>query len=185
MRRITSERGRPSAEAASRSGLGTSASMSSVVRSTTGITITASARQPAIEAEFTAYLKNAPEDAWAYYHYGVIQYTRAQAEHRGDCPEAVADLNHALRLNPNLAEAHYELGLIALSQGRLDQGIASLEKAVSLNPQLASAHYRLGLAYQRAGNTARAKAELDLFRALKSEAPYRARVLESLSTMGR
>ena len=32
MRRITSERGRPSAEAASRSGLGTSSSMSSVVR---------------------------------------------------------------------------------------------------------------------------------------------------------
>jgi tetratricopeptide (TPR) repeat protein len=145
----------------------------------------AEARQPAIEAAFATYLKNNPEDAWAFYHYGVIQYTRAQAEHRGDCSEAVASLNHALRLSPNLAEAQYELGLIALSQGKLDQGIASLEKAVSLNPQLASAHYRLGLAYQRAGNTTRAKAELDLFRALKSEAPYRARVLESLSTMAR
>jgi tetratricopeptide (TPR) repeat protein len=139
----------------------------------------AGARQPSIEAAFTAYLKNNPEDAWAYYHYGVIQYTRTQV------PEAVVSLNHALRLNPNLAEAHYELGLIALSQGKADQGIASLEKAVSLNPQLASAHYRLGLAYQREGNTARAKAELDLFRALKSEAPYRARVLDSLSTLGR
>ena len=48
MRLITSERGRPSAEAASRSGLGTSSSMSSVVRSTTGMTITASASAPAI-----------------------------------------------------------------------------------------------------------------------------------------
>ncbi len=47
IRLMTSERGRPSAEAASRSGLGTSNSMSSVVRTTTGITITASANEPA------------------------------------------------------------------------------------------------------------------------------------------
>ena len=45
---MTSERGRPSALAASRSGFGTSSSMSSVVRSTTGMTITASASAPAI-----------------------------------------------------------------------------------------------------------------------------------------
>ena len=141
--------------------------------------------QPAIEAAFASYLKGAPQDAWAYYHYGAILYNRAQAEGRRDCSEAVTSLNQALRLNPNFAEAHYELGLIALSQGRMDQSVASLEKAIRFNPQLAAAHYRLGLAYQRTGNTARAKEELDRFRALKDEAPYRAQVLESLATMGR
>jgi tetratricopeptide (TPR) repeat protein len=140
--------------------------------------------QPAIEAAFDKYLQGATGDAWAYYHYGAILYTRAQADGRSDCPEAVTSLHRALQVNPKLAEAHYELGLIALAQGKIDQSIASLEKAISLDPQLAAAHYRLGIAYQRMGNAARAKGELDRFRALKKEAPYRARVLESLAGMG-
>ena len=44
---IISERGRPIEAAASRSVSGTSISMSSVVRTTTGMTITASATAPA------------------------------------------------------------------------------------------------------------------------------------------
>ncbi len=47
MRLITTARGRPSAIAASRSWFGTSVSMSSVVRTTTGMTMTASATAPA------------------------------------------------------------------------------------------------------------------------------------------
>jgi tetratricopeptide (TPR) repeat protein len=141
--------------------------------------------QPAIETAFAGYLKNAPQDAWACYHYAVILYTRAQAEGGRDCPEAVRNLNQALRLNSNFAEAYYELGLIALAEKKYEQGIASLEKAISLNPQLAAAHYRLGLAYQRMGNAAHAKEELDKFRALKNDAPYRAQVLESMAGMSR
>ena len=48
MWRIISERGRPIEAAASRRLFGTSISMSSVVRTTTGITITASATAPAM-----------------------------------------------------------------------------------------------------------------------------------------
>ena len=79
------------------------------------------------------------------------------------------NLNQALRLNPNLAEAQAQLGLIALDQGHTEQGIHALEKAVTLDPSLGQAHYRLGLAFQKLGNSARAKEELDRFRALKNE----------------
>jgi Tfp pilus assembly protein PilF len=78
-----------------------------------------------------------------------------------------------------------QLGLVALAQNKTQQGIAALEKAVSLDPRLAAAHYRLGLAYQRVGNTAGAKEEMDRFRALKDDARYSGRVLESLGSMGR
>src|SRR5204862_1314155 len=50
-RMIMYERGRPSAVTASRSGPGTRSSMSSVVRTTTGTTITASAKAPADAGE--------------------------------------------------------------------------------------------------------------------------------------
>jgi tetratricopeptide (TPR) repeat protein len=141
--------------------------------------------QAAIETAFTGYLKGAPGDPWAYYHYAVIQYTHEQAGGRGDYQPAEANLNHALRLNPNFAESHLELGLIALAQGKVEQAIGALQKAVSLDPQLAAAHYRLGLAYQRTGNAARAKQELDRFRAVKDDAHHRGRVLESLGSMSR
>jgi tetratricopeptide (TPR) repeat protein len=144
----------------------------------------ASELQPAIEAAFTAYLKTSPPDPWAHYHYATILYARARAGEATAYDAATTNLNEAVRLDAAFAEAHYELGLIALAQGRSKQGIASLEKSVKLDPKLAVAHYRLGLAYQRLGEFARAKAELDQFRALKNEERYRGRVLKSLSSAG-
>jgi tetratricopeptide (TPR) repeat protein len=141
--------------------------------------------QPAIETAFNTYLKTAPRDPWAHYHYAAILYGHAQAAGSSDYQAAVTSLNQALRLNADFAEAYLQLGLIALAQDKVEQGIAALEKAVSLDPRLAAAHYRLGLAYQRAGNTAGAKEEMDRFRALKDEARYSGRVLESLGSMGR
>jgi tetratricopeptide (TPR) repeat protein len=139
--------------------------------------------QPAIEAAFASYLKNAPHDAWAYYHYGVILYQRAQASGGGDYHEAVLNLNQALRLNAKFAQSYLELGLIAMAEGKTEQSIASLQKAVSLEPGLAAAHYRLGLAFRRIGNETRAREEVSRFRALKEDERQRGRVLESLAAM--
>ena len=135
--------------------------------------------QPAIETALASYLKGAPRDPWAYYHLAAILYAHAQYDH------ALENLHQALRLDPNFAEAYLEIGLITLAQDKTGESIAALEKAVHLDPGLAAAHYRLGLAYQRTGNAARAKEELARFRALKDDARYRTRVLESLATMGR
>jgi tetratricopeptide (TPR) repeat protein len=137
--------------------------------------------QPAIQTALQAYLKTTPHDAWAYYHYGAILFSRGSSDNQA----AVANLNKALRLNPRLAEAYLQLGLIALAQGETEEGIRALERAVALDPGLATAHYRLGLAYQKAGKTERGKEELDRFRALKSENRYRGRILDSLGAMGR
>ena len=141
-------------------------------------------RQP-IESAFQSYLKTAPRDPWAYYHYAVILYARAQADGQGAYQAAVSSLEKALRINPQFAEAHYELGLIALAENKTGQAIGALEKAVSLDSRLAAAHYRLGLAYERLGNKLRAQEELERFRQLKNEEHYRGRVLESLAAMGR
>ncbi len=140
----------------------------------------AGALQPAIERTLGGYLKTAPRDPWAYYHYAVI----LRSERHNDLAAADA-LREALRLNPNFAEAHLELGVIATAQGKTEQAIADLEKAIQLDPRLAAAHYRLGLVYQKIGNQERAKTELERFRALKGPENQRARVLESLAAAGR
>jgi tetratricopeptide (TPR) repeat protein len=141
----------------------------------------AGSSQPAIEAALESYLKTAPRDPWAYYHYAVILVSERHGNELG----AVDVLHKALQVNPNFAEAHIELGIIALAQGKTDTAIADLEKAVHLAPNLSAAHYRLGLAYQKRGNKERAKAELDRFRTLKNQENQRARVLESLDAVGR
>jgi tetratricopeptide (TPR) repeat protein len=139
--------------------------------------------QPAIETAFGSYLKSAPRDAWAYYHYGAILYQRAQASGRGGYQQAMLNLNQALRLNPKFAQAYFELGLIAMAEGKTEQSMAALQKAVSLEPGFAAAHYRLGLAYKRVGNETRAQQEVSRFRALKEDERQRGRVLESLAAM--
>jgi len=56
----------------------------------------------------------------------------------GRLAEAIAHYEAALRLQPDLAEAHYNLGM-ALAQipGRLPDAIAHCEAAVRLKPDFA------------------------------------------------
>jgi len=57
----------------------------------------------------------------------------------------------AIELNPDLPEAHYNLGLAYVKKGKYGKGIASYKKAVELKPDFALAHYRLGATYGAKG----------------------------------
>jgi tetratricopeptide (TPR) repeat protein len=67
-------------------------------------------------------------------------------------PDAIAQFQAALRIDPDYAEAHYNLGN-ALSQlpGRLPDAIAQSEAVLRLEPGDASAHSNLGLALANSG----------------------------------
>ena len=56
----------------------------------------------------------------------------------------MAEYRDAIRLKPDLANAHAGLGLALLSQGRLDEAIAACRKATRLAPEYAEAHSNLG-----------------------------------------
>jgi Flp pilus assembly protein TadD len=51
----------------------------------------------------------------------------------------------AIRINPNLAEARYGLGIVLDKQGKSDEAEKEFEEAKRLNPDYADAHYNLGL----------------------------------------
>lgn len=140
--------------------------------------------QREIESAFASYLKTARHDPAAYYHYGAMLYDRAQAEGSSNYQDAIQNLNQALHLNPDFADAYFELGLIALAEGKTEQSIVSLQKAANLEPGFAAAHYRLGLAYKKAGNETAAREELSRFKRLKQDERQRGRVLQSLATIG-
>jgi len=55
-------------------------------------------------------------------------------------------LSQALNLDPNYADAHYNMGQLMLRQKNLDEAIRHLSRAVALEPDDAQAHYKLALA---------------------------------------
>ena len=60
----------------------------------------------------------------------------------------------AIRLAPDLAEAHASLGFVLTVQGRLDEAIAASEAAVAVRPDFAQAHWNLAVAALLAGDFA-------------------------------
>lgn len=89
-----------------------------------------------------------PDLAEAYLARGILLWT-----HSNHFPHerVVQELHRALTLNPNLDEAHHQLGVVYAHIGLLDEALQELEKAISINPGNTLARLRVGsyLSYQR------------------------------------
>ncbi len=125
--------------------------------------------QGAIAERFAAYLKNAPEDAWARYFYGRILRAGGEANGSEALAEAQQQLERAIQLDPNLAEARVELGHVLEMRGRLEAARKELERAVEIDPRSSAAYYRLAQVYRQLGETARAQNAAQKFQQLKAE----------------
>ena len=66
-----------------------------------------------------------------------------------------------MRIQPSIAIAHVDLGIIYEGQGRKDDAVRELKTAEKLSPDDPSIHWRLGRFYQSIGRKAEAKAEFD------------------------
>ena len=65
--------------------------------------------------------------------------------------EAIEHFQQALRINPELAEAHSNLGLALVRQGKLAEAIEHFQQAVHFRPDYARAHSHWGQALIRLG----------------------------------
>ncbi len=63
-----------------------------------------------------------------------------------DAGQVAAEFREAVRLHPDFAEAHNNLGLVLIQAGDDEAGIAALREAVRLSPDYAEAHANLGAA---------------------------------------
>jgi Flp pilus assembly protein TadD len=54
----------------------------------------------------------------------------------------------ALKLNPDIAEAHHNLGYIYLNQNRLDEAVTEFVTALKINPNYAEARHNLDICYE-------------------------------------
>jgi Flp pilus assembly protein TadD len=92
--------------------------------------------------------------------------------------EAVAALEQAVKLDPDLAEAHFRLGLSYESLEKREQAEAEYKKAVEAykkyfeaNPDDAESHYNLGQTYANLGQFSEAIREYRQATKLKTDDP--------------
>lgn len=75
---------------------------------------------------------------------------------RGEYPDAILKFEEAIAVDPKLARAHYNLGLVYQRAGEARRAASCLQKACELAPS-ADTHYALGLAQREIGEMGKAE----------------------------
>jgi len=101
----------------------------------------------------------------------------------GDVGGALASAQRAVALAPQLADAHYQLGLVHAKREDWRAASEAFDRAADLNPALAYAHYYGGLMHYRAGRPDRMAIHFEQFLKLAPEAPERPEVLQIMKTV--
>lgn len=109
------------------------------------------------------------ENAWANYYYASSLWKSAAARDSPAIALVQALIEKALRLDPNLAQAHMLLGDLYAGQQDFPKAISAYRKAIDVDPRLEEAHYRLAQAYARTGEKLKARKEFDLHHQLAKE----------------
>ena len=85
--------------------------------------------------------------------------------------DALGDLDQAIRINPNIAEAHLQQGLVFYERQQWARATTSFDTAIRLEPT-PTAHRLRGIARLRSGQTDRAIEDLDRAIRLNAEDGY-------------
>jgi tetratricopeptide (TPR) repeat protein len=101
-----------------------------------------------------------PENAQANYYYALGLSRRNDAD---DLAHAESLLEKAVRLDPKLAAAYLQLGILYSQRSDASKAISAYREAIEANPGLVPAHYRLAQAYIRNGEKSKAQAELQIY----------------------
>jgi tetratricopeptide (TPR) repeat protein len=110
-----------------------------------------------------------PENAVANYYYALVLSRQDGSQDANDLAQAESLLDNAVRLDPKLAPAYLQLGILYSQRGNSSKAISAYQKAIEANPQLDEAHYRLAQAYNRGGEKLKAQAELRLYEQLSKK----------------
>jgi len=99
-------------------------------------------------------------EAWRRQSDAMAHYSiRLDPTHPGTSVEEIAERRAAIRIMPDGAEAHNNLGRALANQGKLDEAIAEFREAIRLEPTHSAAHFNLGVALANQGKLDEAIAE--------------------------
>ena len=119
---------------------------------------------PCAEATLARFARDQPANAFANYYYAVSLWkSQRGSESSATSRQEQALLEKAVTLDPNLAEAYVQLGVLYFARNDFAPAIQAFQQAIKINPRLGDAHYRLSLAYKRSGEDAKAHQEFEAY----------------------
>ncbi|HKX28574.1 MAG TPA: tetratricopeptide repeat protein [Blastocatellia bacterium] len=118
-----------------------------------------------ITRRMAEFVKRHPKRPEAYYYYAVS--LKRDDGSPGDPARVESLLKTAIALDPKLARAHFELGVVYSGTQRYAEAIGEMQAAIKLQPNLEKAHYRLAQLYRRTGQRELAAREMEVFNRLK------------------
>jgi tetratricopeptide (TPR) repeat protein len=129
----------------------------------------ANEKQQKSRETFELALKTFPRRGVIYQEYARMLLKFSAGSDPAAKTRAISLLKSALAFDGSLAESHYQLGNLALTDGDLPLAIKHLATAVRLRPASSKIHFALARAYKRAGRSEQASKEVASFQRLKSE----------------
>ena len=122
---------------------------------------------PEVTKRLARFVEKQPGHALGHFYYAMSLWKSVA----GALPstDVEAHLKKAAALDPRMAKAHFQLGVLYSDQHRDPEAIAALERAIRLEPTLAQAHYRLAQAYRRTGRADLAEKALAEFQRLQPQ----------------
>jgi Flp pilus assembly protein TadD len=102
--------------------------------------------------------RNTPHPSpWPYLNLAITQQFLNQLQ------EAEANLRQALQLDPQFAQAHFQLGTVLEDLGRNEEAVTELRQAAALDAAYAEPHMALARIYHKLGRAQDARAEVDIY----------------------
>ena len=105
--------------------------------------------------EFQAELANIPESAQA------LAYLADADIHLGKEDDALPLAEKAVQIDPSIAKAHIDLGILYADRNRQKDAVKEFKAAIKLSPNDQDPHWRLARLYQAMGKQEEAKAEFE------------------------
>lgn len=122
---------------------------------------------PCVVAKLARFEKLQPANSLANYYFAMALWKQqGQARVPGVMERVKTMLARAVSLDPKCADGYLQLGNLSAGQSQWEQAIGLYLKAIQANPELSEVHYRLGVAYERTGETAKAKEQFQLHDAI-------------------
>jgi len=114
-------------------------------------------------------IREKPDDFMLQYLLGRALLQTGAVAGSSDFLTAQRALETSIRLNPNFASSHVELGKVDLEEDRVADAITNLNKAAALDPKNNSAYSHLIIAYRREGKSDMEKKAIDSLKRLNAE----------------